>query len=101
MIEFDPILVHEWLRRSARRAPEKEAIVCGGERWSYQRLDTCSDRVAGALVDQGLRRQDRVVSLTGNCPETVVSLYGTLKAGGVFVILEGNTKARRLRHVLD
>jgi amino acid adenylation domain-containing protein len=101
MIEFDPVLVHEWLRRSARRVPEKEAIVCGSERWSYRRLDACSDRLAEALLGWGLQKQDRVVILTGNCPETVVSLYGTLKAGGVFVILEGNTKARRLRYVLE
>ena len=100
MIEFDPVLVHEWLRRSARRTPEKDAIICGQERWSYKRLDACSDRFAGTLVDWGVRRQDRVIILTGNCPETVVSLYGTLKAGAAFVILEGNTKARRLSYIL-
>jgi long-chain acyl-CoA synthetase len=101
VIEFDPVLVHEWLRRSARRSPQKEAIICGRERWTYRKLDACSDHFAEALVDLGVRRQDRVVILTGNRPETVVSLYGTLKAGGVFVILEGGTKARRLRYVLE
>lgn len=100
-VEFDPVLVHEWLRRSAGRTPDKAAIICGNDRWSYKRLDLCSDRFAEALVELGLQRQDRVVILTGNCPETVVSLYGTLKAGGVFVVLDANTKARRLRYVLD
>ena len=100
MIEFDPVLVHEWLRRAARRVPEKDAIVCGPERWSYKKLDAASDRLAEVVVDWGIGRQDRVAILTGNCAETVVSLYGTLKAGGVFVILEGSTKARRLEYVL-
>jgi acyl-CoA synthetase (AMP-forming)/AMP-acid ligase II len=90
-MEFDPVLVHEWLRRSARRVPRKEAIICGQERWSYRKLDAYSDRFAEALLDLGICRQDRVVILTGNGLETVVSLYGTLKAGGVFVICEGNT----------
>lgn len=31
MIEFDPVLVHDWLSRSARRFPDKEALVCGAE----------------------------------------------------------------------
>lgn len=101
MIEFDPVLVHEWLRRSARRTPGKEAIICGCERWTYGRLDAHSDRFAEVLVDLGVRQQDRVAILTGNRPETVVSLYGALKAGGVFVILDGNTKARRLGYVLE
>ncbi len=99
-MEFDPVLVHEWLRRSARRMPEKEAIICGQERWSYKKLDVYSDRFAEALLDLGVCRQDRVVILTGNSLETVVSLYGTLKAEGVFIICEGNTKARRLSHIL-
>jgi len=101
VIEFDPVLVHEWLRRSARRTPEKEALICGQERWSYQKLDICSDRFAEALIDWGICRQDRVAILTGSRAETVISLYGTLKAGGVFVVLEGNTRARRLKYVLE
>lgn len=101
MIEFDPVLVHEWLRRSARRTPEKPAIVCGDDRWSYGKLDSYSDRFAEALAELGVQRQDRVAILVGNRAETVVSLYGTLKAAGVFVVLDGSTKARRLRYVLE
>jgi long-chain acyl-CoA synthetase len=101
VIEFDPVLVHEWLRRSARRMPKKDVIVCGHERWSYGKLDAYSDRFAEAIIELGVHRQDRVAILTGNCPETVVGLYGTLKAGSVFVVLEVNTKARRLGYILE
>jgi amino acid adenylation domain-containing protein len=101
MIEFDPTLVHDWLRRSARRVPERDAIVCGADRWTYRKLDNDSELLAQALVEVGVQRQDRVIILTGNRVETVVALYGTLKAGGVFVVLEGKTKARRLRYVLE
>ena len=101
MIEFDPVLIHEWLRRSARRMPQKDAIVCGHERWSYVKLDVYSDCFAQTIIELGVRKQDRVVILTGNCPETIVSLYGTLKAGGVFVILEAHTKACRLGYILQ
>ncbi len=80
--------------------PQKDALVCGGERWSYSKLDMYSDRFAEALIEWGVYKQDRVVILTGNCPETVVSLYGTLKAGSVFVILDADAKAPRLRYIL-
>jgi len=99
-MESDPVLVHDWLARSARRAPEKVALVCGQARWTYAKLNAYAARFAQALVDLGVRRHDRVAILTGNCPETVVCLYGVLKAGGVFVILDGNTRARRLKYVL-
>ncbi|MEA3226533.1 MAG: AMP-binding protein, partial [Planctomycetota bacterium] len=60
MFEFDPTLVHEWLRRSARRFPDKVALVCGDQRWTYRTLDQRSDHLAMALADQGVQRQDRV-----------------------------------------
>jgi len=36
-----------------------------------------------------------------NCAETVISLYGILKAGGVFIILAGSLKGAKLRYILE
>ncbi|HEC03353.1 MAG TPA: AMP-dependent synthetase [Phycisphaerales bacterium] len=101
MFEFDPTLVHEWLCRSARRLPDKVALVCGRERWTYKALDQHTDHLAATLLDEGVRRQDRVVVLLDNSAETVISLYGILKAGGVFIILAGSLKGAKLRYILE
>jgi len=100
-IEFDPTLVHEWLRRSARRFPDKEALICGQQRLTYKDLDRRTDYLAASIQDIGVRRHDRVVILLDNSSETVISLYGILKAGGVFVILAGSLKGAKLRYILD
>jgi len=100
MIEFDPVLVHEWLARAARRHPDKVALVCGRERWTYGMVDQSSSQLAAALVQGGVRRQDRVAVFMDNSAETVISLYGTLKAGAVSVILSGSMKGPKLRHIL-
>jgi len=100
-IEFDPTLVHEWLRRSARRFPDKEALICGKQRWTYKDLDRRSDHLAVALQDIGIHRHDRVAILLDNSSETVISLYSILKAGGVFIILAGSVKGAKLRYVLE
>lgn len=101
MIEFDPTLVHEWLRRSARRFPDKTALICGRQHWTYKALDQRSDHLAAALINTGVNRADRVVVLMDNSVETVISLYGILKAGGVFIILAGSLKAAKLRYILE
>ncbi|UCC98573.1 MAG: AMP-binding protein [Phycisphaerales bacterium] len=101
MIEFDPTLVHGWLGRSARRFPDKVALVCDRQRWTYKALDQRTDHLAAALVDAGVQRQDRVVVLLDNSVETVISLYGILKAGGVFIILAGSIKGAKLRYILE
>jgi amino acid adenylation domain-containing protein len=101
MIEFDPTLVHEWLSRSARRFPDKVALICGQQRWTYRDIDQHSDHLASALLDTGVSRGDRVTVFMDNSAETVISLYGILKAGGVFIILAGSLKGAKLRYILD
>ena len=100
MMEFDPVLLHEWLRRSARRRPDKTALICGDVRRSYAELDASSDRLAASLCALGLRGQDRVVILMDSSVEAVIALYAVLKAGGVFVMLNGGVKAPKLDYVL-
>ena len=100
-VEFDPVLVHEWLRRSARRFPDKEALICGPQRWTYRALDQRTDHLAAALQDMQVHRQQKVVILLDSSAETVISLYGTLKAGGVFIILAGSVKAAKLKYIMD
>ncbi|MBN2020377.1 MAG: AMP-binding protein [Sedimentisphaerales bacterium] len=100
MIEFDPVLVHEWLRRSAKRFPNKTALICGQERLTYKTIDHRSDRLAQALIDAGVERHDRIVVLLDNSCESVISLYGILKAGAAFVILDGSVKSLKLKYVL-
>ena len=64
-------------------------------------LDRVSTGLAAVLADMGVKRQDRVVIFMENSPETIISLYGILKAGGVFVILDGSLKARNLGYILE
>ena len=100
MIEFDPVLVHDWLSRSANRFPDKEALIFGQQRWTYKSIEQHTNHLASALCDAGVKRQDRVVVFMDNCPEAVISLYAILKAGGVFVILNASLKGPKLSYIL-
>ena len=100
MFEFDPTLVHEWLGRSARRFPDKEALICGQQRWTYKTLEQHTNHLAAALLDMGVARQGRVVIFLDNCSEAVISLYGTLKATAVFVVVGSTVKGPKLAYIL-
>jgi long-chain acyl-CoA synthetase len=97
---FSPTLVHEYLSRSASRFPDKIALVCGEERWTYRALDQYSDYLAHVLGEIGVHKGDRVIVFLDNSSETVISLYGILKAGAVFVILNSAIKSRKLKYIL-
>ena len=48
----------------------------------------------------GIRCQDRVVILLENSVASVIALYGILKAGGVFVMLNPGMKSGKLSFIL-
>ncbi len=99
-MEFDPVLVHEWLRRTTARLPEKTAIVCGDQRWTYRMVDTASSQLALHWLSSGMRRGDRVAIFLENTIEAVVCMYAAMKAGGAFIVLEPGMKAPKLANIL-
>lgn len=95
------MLVHQFLEGSARRFPQKTALVAREERWSYQDLDKAANRLAQALVNSGLQRGDRVVVYLPNCVEAVIAIFAILKAGGVFVVINPTTRLPKLLYILN
>lgn len=100
MVDFDPVLIHGWLERTARRHPGKRALVCGPAGLTYRELDTHSTRLAWSLAAAGLKRGDRAVIFLENSPEAVISIYAILKSGGVFVIVDSASPAKYLAHII-
>lgn len=95
------MLVQDFLQHSAARLPDKVALVCRGQRLTYAQLDTMANRLANALLAHGLRPGDRVAIYLGNATETVVGIFATLIAGGVFVVLNHTTKGQKLQYLLQ
>ena len=58
--------VEDFLRDSARRLPGKTALVAGKRRLTFAELDVMSDRLAIALVQHEIARDDRVAVFMKN-----------------------------------
>ena len=95
------LLIHDFLAKSAARRPDKTALICEGQRVTYAQIETASNRLANALVARGLKRGDRVALYLPNNFEAVVSIYATLKAGGVFVMINPATKKEKFLYILN
>jgi len=90
-----------FLERGAALTPEKTALVCGAQRYRYVELERLANRMAHALQALGVARGDRVAICLDNSAEAVVAVFATLKAGGVFVMINPTTKAEKLGFVLQ
>ena len=94
------MLVHNFLENSAARLPEKVALICDGQRLTYQQINHSADQLARYLIDIGVKRQDRVVIFLDNSAESVISLFGVLKAEAIFIILNPTMKSKKLNYIL-
>jgi len=91
-----------FLRDAARRRPAHEAIVHADGRTSYAELDALVDRCAVGLIQRaGLRNGERCVLFLDNRLETAVGIFATLRAGGVFSVINPTTKTDKLAYVLN
>jgi amino acid adenylation domain-containing protein len=95
------MLVNEFLEYSARIYPDKVALVCRGQRLTYKEIDNASSAIARSLVNEGFQRHDRGVIYLDNCLEAVISLFGILKAGGIFVIVNPKVKDKKLAYIIS
>ena len=93
--------LEDFLRHTARRLPDKLALAAGEERLTYREFDERSNRLARALIGRGVGRGDRVIVYADNSPETVVSVFGVLKAGAVFSVVNPTTKLEKLAFILN
>ena len=92
--------VHDFLRKSAARFPGNTAIIFKGRRITYRELDEASDAIAAGLVANGFAKGDRAVIYMANTPQSVITFYGILKAGGIVIATNPLYSERELEHQL-
>jgi amino acid adenylation domain-containing protein len=95
-------LLHDSLLQGAASPAEaaRTAVIVEGEPHSYGELLEAAVRLASALRSRGVGRGDRVAIFMDNTWPCVVAIYATLIAGGVFVIVNPQTKSDKLDFIL-
>lgn len=94
-------LLYEGLINSAENNPEKIAIISEGVSFSYSNLVHAVKLFAKAMQDNGFKRGDRCVIYMDNTWPCIISIYATLLVGGVFVVVNPQTKAEKLQYILN
>jgi long-chain acyl-CoA synthetase len=79
--------LHHFLEESARRWPDRPALIYGGRKLTYRFVAAEARRWAGIIRDLGVRKGDRFLILLPNVPQAFVGLYGATMAGAVAVLV--------------
>jgi acyl-coenzyme A synthetase/AMP-(fatty) acid ligase len=76
-----------FISRRTKPCPGNVAFIKDKEIWTFERLATQVDRLARGLIEQGVRKGDRVALHMANLPELVVVYHACFRKKGVFKIV--------------
>ena len=100
MISKPQRLLGEALEFSFIKYPFKTAAIYKGEEYTYQSLKKSAENLAFHLVREGINKGDRIAIYLNNSWQSMISIYGITMAGGVFLVINPQTKAAKLNYIL-
>ncbi len=100
-LKYPDILLQQILDDAADHFPEKTAAFFFGGKVKYRELRAHANQFANALRGIGFRKGDRLGILLANMPQTIVSTFGALKAGGVPVFFDPLAQEEELQRQLN
>jgi acyl-CoA synthetase (AMP-forming)/AMP-acid ligase II len=96
-----PLTPIRFLRYAEQQYPQRTAVVCAKERFTYAQFAERVSRLAGALQKVGVRNGDRVAFLSTNCHRLLEAYFGVIEAGAVLLPLNIRLAPQELAYILN
>ncbi|MFI2840002.1 acyl-CoA synthetase [Mycolicibacterium sp. PDY-3] len=81
--------------------PDRIALICEGEQLTYAQLEERANRLAHYLLDQGVKKDDKVGLYCRNRIEIVIGMLGIIKAGAILVNVNFRYVEGELKYLFD
>lgn len=94
-------LIHEVIQDRALARPTVQAVCAWDGQLTYQQLNSMASRLAGLLIDLGVKPDALVPLCFEKSMWTPVAMLGVLKAGGGFVLLDPALPRQRLQTIVN
>ncbi|TMD23589.1 MAG: long-chain-fatty-acid--CoA ligase [Chloroflexi bacterium] len=96
-----PLTPLEFMRRTRRLHRQREAVVDGGLRLTYEQFFDRCDRWSAALQRLGVRQGDRVAYIAPNVHPQLESFYAVPQIGAVLVPINYRLAADDFAYIID
>ncbi|WP_153122926.1 long-chain-fatty-acid--CoA ligase [Peribacillus tepidiphilus] len=84
-LSYDNKPLQSYLKETAEQYPDKTSIHFLGKELSFKEVYESALKFANYLKDLGIKKGDRVAIMLPNTPQSVISYFGILFAGGIVV----------------
>jgi fatty-acyl-CoA synthase len=96
-----PLTPLDFMRRSRRLYPNREAVVDGDLRLTYEQFFARCDRWSSALQRMGIRKGDRVAYIAPNTHAQLESFYAVPQLGAVLVPINYRLSPDEFAYILN
>ena len=93
--------LHSQFEAQVRRSPDAVAVRCDGRSLSYGELNARANRLARALRQRGVGRNDLVGLAVERSTELAVGILAILKAGAAYLPLDPDYPRERLTFLIE
>lgn len=93
--------VLQYLKKSAETYPKKTALVDGKLEISYEDLLQKAGKLGTYFANEVGDKKQPIVVLMDKCAEAIVSFWGILSSGNVYVPLDAYAPMERINKILD
>jgi len=101
-IHVPEVTLSHHLDVAAARFPAKAAVVFFDKAITFGEVRAQADALAGHLQRHGeVRRGDRVLLMSQNCPQFTIAFHAIVRCGGVVVPVNAMCTARELAHYIE
>ncbi len=94
------MLIGDLLRDSAARLPDKPAIVASGTHLTYAELDRAANRIANALITDGIGSGNTAAIISTNTAGYPQVYFGAARSGAVLAHMTTRSTASDLAYML-
>jgi acyl-CoA synthetase (AMP-forming)/AMP-acid ligase II len=99
--EIPNLNVVESIPLHAKYKGNRTALICGERRLNWTDFNLLVNSIADALMDEGLKKGDKVALLSLNSIEAVGVMFGVMRAGGVLVPLSALLTPQQLASFIN
>jgi fatty-acyl-CoA synthase len=95
------LLLGEMVTRSARKFPDREAMIFGDTRLTYKQFNTRINRLSHGLMNLGIKKGSKVAILAYNCNQFMEVYFALAKIGAVAVPLNFRLHPEEFAYIVD
>lgn len=90
-----------FLEHSAKYYGERTAIIYNDKKYSYEELNTRTNRLANSLIHLGVKHGDRVGIVCSNSNQYVEIVYACSKIGAVSTHINWRLSSRKIEKIIE